>query len=297
LVYFNVDVLDGTPSLKFQTPAPGQDPSNPAATWIDVLEVSPGISTDADDTASGAPVQVRPFLEIPNLILEGAGAGRNFFYCVQKGARIPKYYGAAASTPGELDAQAFSIPASQRIHNQIARLSNQLSPNVNGIPRILRIALGTNQTTAAVDFWVALGEPFRFVNNPNPRAVTVTIANAAAFSDFFELAPGEKVVGIATPAAFTTVDLNFETPKLDATGKFLDPAISTDANWLTVAEYVTEQTLLTGATPGDIFKWYGAAQGQYLHVPDLNAVELPRYMRLKGSGAQGATRVVTLFIQ
>lgn len=297
LVYFNVDVLDGTPSLKFQTPAPGQDPNNTAAVWIDVLEISPGISTDADDAGAIAPAQTRPFLEIPNLILEGAGAGRNYFYCVQKGARIPKFYGAAASTPGHDAAAAFAEADQQQLANQVARLSNQFAPNFNGIPRILRVALGVNQTTAAVDFWVALGEPFRFVNNPNPRPVNVTIANGATFSDFFELAPGEKVVGIATPAAFTTVDLNFETPKLDAAGRFLDPAISTDANWLTVAEYVTEQTLLTGATPGDIFKWYGAAQGQFLHVPDLNAVELPRYMRLKGSGAQGAARVVTLYIQ
>jgi hypothetical protein len=292
LTYFNVDVLDGTPSLKFQTPAPGQDPLNPAATFIDVLEVAPGISTDADDAGAITPAQTRPYLEIPNLILELAGAGRNYFYCVPKGNRVPKFYGVAASTPGHDAAAAPTEGDFQQTANQLARVSNYFPPG-GSIPRFLRIALGANQTTAAVDFYVALAEPTQsLIRNTSPRQVTVNFGNGNAFSDFFELFPGEKLVGIATPAAFTTADLNLETPKPG-----LDQAISTDANWLTVAEYVTEQTVLTGATPGDVFKWYGAAQGQYLAVPDINAIELPRYMRLKGSANQGAARVVTLFIQ
>lgn len=292
ITYFNVDVLDGTPSLKFQTPAPGQDPLNPSATFIDVLEVAPGASTDADDTGAVAPAQVRAYLEIPNLILELAGAGRNYFYCVQKDARrIPKFYGTAASTPGD-DVEAPTAPQGQQLVNQVARISNYFAP-AGSIPRFLRIALGVNQTTAAVDFWVALGEPTQnLVRNSSPRQINVNFGNGNAFSDSFELAPGEKIVGIATPAAFTTVDLNLETPKPG-----LDPSISTDANWLTVAEYVTEQTILTGSTPGDVFKWYGAAQGQYLAVPEINAIELPRFLRLKGSNTQGGARVATLFIQ
>ena len=295
LTYHNVDVLDGTPSLKLQTPRFGQDPLNPSTTWIDVLEISPGISTDADDAGAITPAQVRNHLEIPNLILEGAGAARNYVYLVQSGRRVPKFYGAAASTPGHDAAAAFAEADQQQLVNQVARLSNQ-TPS-NRIPNILRIALGVNQTTAAVDFFIGLAEPQRFVNNPVPRAVNVTMANGTALSTFFELAPGEKVVGIQTPAAFTTVDLNFETPKFASNGQYLDPSITTDANWLSVAEYVTEQTLLTGALPGDVFKWYGAAQDQYLMIPELPYLELPRYMRLKGSGNQGADRIITLFIQ
>lgn len=297
LTYGNVDVLDGTPSLKFQTPAPGQDPSNPSATWIDVIEIAPGISTDADDAGTLAPAQVRNFLEIPNLILEGAGAGRNHFYCVQKGARVPKFLGAAGAVPGEDAAAAFAEGDLQKVYNQLARLSNSFVPSANGIPRILRIALGVNQTTAAVEFFVGLAEPTRHVPPLNPRTQTVTFNNAEAFSSFVELAPGERIVGIATPAAFTTTDLTFETTKFDTNGKHLDPAISTDANWVAVSEYVTEQTLLTGSVPDAVFEWTGAAQGQYLTVPELNVLELPRYLRLKGSGAQGAARTVTLFIQ
>lgn len=291
LTYFNVDVLDGTPALKFQTPAVGQDPLNPSATFVDVLEISPGISSDADDAGAIAPTTTRPLLEIPNLILELAGAGRNYWYCVQKN-RVPKFYGAAASTPGE-DATTTAPTESddQQLINQVARLSNY-APPAGQIPRYLRIALGTNQTTAAVDFWVALGDTPSVKPLVNPQSINVNIANGAAFSEPFELAPGQKLVGISLPAAFTTVDLNFETVKPG-----LDPAVSTDANWLTVAEYVTEQTILTGATPGDVFKWVGAAQGSYLVVPEINAAELPRFLRLKGSSTQGAARVVTLFIQ
>lgn len=296
LTYFGVDVLDGTPSLKFQTPRPGQDPNSATTTWIDVLEISPGISTDADDAGAIAPTTTRPVLEIPNLILEGAGAARNYVYLVQSGKRIPKFFGAAASTPGHDAAAAFAEADQQELVNQVSRLSNSFPPP--RLPNILRINLGVNQTTAAVDFFLGLAEPNRFVNNPQPYTKTVNIANGAAFSEFFELAPGEKLVGIATPAAFTTVDLTLETPKFDAAGKYLDPAVTTDANWLAVGEYVTEQTILTGSTPGDIFKWVGAAQDQFLAVPDMSQyLELPRYMRLKGSGNQGGARVVTLYIQ
>lgn len=297
LTYFNVDVLDGTAVLKFQTPAPGQDPSNPSATWIDVMEISPGISTDADDAGTITAEQVRTFLGIPNLIFEGAGAARNHFYCVQKGNRIPKFMGAAASTAGHDAATAFAEADQQQLANQVARLSNQFPASALGIPRILRVNVGANQTTAAVDFWLGLAEPVRTVPNPNPRSTTVAINNGEAFSTFFELQPGEKLVGIATPAAFTTTDLTLETPKLNSSGVPLDPSVGTDANWLAVSEYVTEQTVLTGSLPEAVFKWSGAAQGLYLTVPELNAIELPRFLRLKGSGNQGAARTVTLFIQ
>lgn len=293
LTYFNVDVLDGTPALKFQTPRFGQDPGNPSTTWVDVLEVAPGISTDADDAGTLAPSQSRPLFEIPNLILEGAGAGRNHFYLVQSGKRVPKFHGTAGAVPGEDETTgtATTEASMQHITNQIARLSNSFA--AQRLPNTLRIALGVNQTTAAVDFWLGFAEPQRFVNNPGLRPVEVTIANATAFSTFFELAPGEKLVAIQTPAAFTTTDLVLETVKPG-----LDPIITTDANWLALSGYVTEQTLLTGSVPEDVVKLVGAAQDQYLMVPDLsNYIELPRYLRLKGSGNQGAARTVVLWIQ
>lgn len=294
ITYHNVDVLDGTPALKFQTPANNQDKENPSATWIDVLELSPGVATDADDAGSLTPDTERTALGIPNLLLEGTGALTNDFF-LRSIDDIPQYFGAAASALGEDPGAAFAEAATQEMANQISRLSNTKRPF--RLPNILRIALGANQTTAAVQFWVALGEPKKLVFNDQIRKVQVSFANGDADSTYFELFPGERLVGIELPAAFTTTDLTFQTPKPNGLYSTLDPAVITDANWLNVKEWVNEQTILTGALPGDIFKWPSAAQGKYLAVPDLPYLELPRYLRLHGSGNQGAARTVTLYIQ
>lgn len=275
----NIAGLDGTTEFALQTPAPGQDPSNPSAVWIPVIE--PGVGARIVDAGGAAAAENnRPAYHIPTGVFDVAGSDQLFlFNNPQTPIKSFLATDVTATSMGEAEGQALS--------NAFAALLNkQRTPR---LPNILRINLTNNQTTAAVPFDIYLAEPQRFVNQDAPRFVDVVIPNADADSNFFDLAPGEKVVGLAIPAAFTTVDLNFQTVK-----DGFDPAVITDANWVNLVH----ATSMRGATAAQhIWQHIGAAQGAYLVVPELPYLELPRFLRLHGSGAQGAARTVRVFIQ
>lgn len=273
-------LLDGTTEFALQTPAPGQDPSNPAAVWIPVLEPTVGARV-SDAGGAAAAENSRNAFGILTGVFDVAGSDGLFF--LFPNPQVPAKGFAAtdvtATSMGEAEGQALS--------NAFAYLINkQPTPR---LPNILRVNLTNAQTTAAVVFNIAFAEPALFVRNSAPRRVDVTIPSGDADSNFFELAPGEKVVGIVTPAAFTTVDLNFQTVKPG-----LDPVITTDTNWLNL---VTAVNMRAATTAAHIFQAVALAQGQYLAVPELPYLEIPKFLRLHGSANQAATRIVTLFIQ
>lgn len=292
LTHYNSSFASTTPvNLKFQTPAPGQDHQNPSATWIDVLEISPGINTDADDAGDTTLESVRPALNMP--ALQFVQGGDEFFLIPTPYIPMVKEV-PTADTLGAIDVAASPGEAQlQQVANQVARLSN-FGRN-NKFPNILRIAIVTDNAAldAAKIFTIALGEP---VNRIAPelaplKRITVSFANGDADSTYFELAPGERLAGIITPAAFTTTNLTLQTVKPG-----FDPSVITDANWLNLVQYVSDNTLFASGVPTSVFKWMQAAQAQYMVVPDLPYSEMPRYLRLHGSGNQGAARTVTLVI-
>lgn len=300
LTHFNSSFASTTPvNLKFQTPAVGQDHQNPSATWIDVLEISPGINTDADDAGDTTLESVRPALNLP--ALQFVQGGDEFFLIPEPYIPMVKEV-PTADTIGAIDSAATnpSEAQAQQAFNQIARLSNHPF-GINKFPNILRIAIVTDNAAldAAKDFYVALGEVVtpKPIRETNHKRITVSFANGDADSTYFELAPGERLAGIILPAAFTTTNLTLQTVKPTGNGpQTLDPAVITDANWLNLVQYPTDAPLFASAVPTSIMKWVGAAQAQYLNVPVLPYPEMPRYLRLHGSGNQGAARTVTLVI-
>jgi hypothetical protein len=273
-------LLDGTTEFALETPAPGQDHLNPSAVWIPVLE--PGVGARVSDAGGAAAAEnTRAAFNILTGVFDVAGSDGVFYLFPNPQIPQKSYLGTdvTATSMGEAEGQALT--------NAFAYLINkQPTPR---LPNILRVNLTNNQTTAAVSFDIGLAEPALFVRNDSPRFVDVVIPNGDADSNFFEIAPGEKIIGIATPAAFTTTDLNFQTVKPG-----LDPVIITDANWLNLVSAVNMRAATAAA---HIFQWIGAAQGQYLAVPELPFAELPKFIRLHGSGAQGAARTVRIFIQ
>lgn len=299
LTHFETTWAATTPvELKFQTPAPGQDVNNPSATWIDVLELSPGVHIDADDAGAITLQSTRPALQLP--ALQFVQGGDEFFLIPTPYKPLLKEV-PTADTIGAPDASAFAEAEQQRIYNQVARLSNH--PNgANKFPNILRVAIVTDNAalSAAKDIYIALGEIN--VNKPpiqqtNLRRFDVTFANGDADSSAFQLAPGERLAAIITPAAFTTTNLTLQTPKPTGVGgNTLDPVILTDANWLNVVQYVSDDPLFTAQLPTSIVKFMQIAQAGYYNVPELPYNEMPRYLRLHGSGAQAAARTVTLVI-
>lgn len=274
-------VFDGTTEFALETPAPGQDPSNPSAVWIPVLE--PGVGARVSDAGGAAAAEnTRNAFGILTGIFDVAGSDANFYLFPNPQVPLKSFLATdvTATSMGEAEGQALS--------NAFAYLINKQRTPI--VPSTLRVNLTNNQTTAAVTFNIALAETTQFRPNTSIKFVDVVIPNGDADSNFFELAPGEKVVGIATPAAFTTADLNFQTVKPG-----LDPAVITDANWLNLVSAIA----MRGATAAPhIFQWIGAAQGQYLATPELsNYLELPKQLRLHGSANQGAARTVRIFIQ
>lgn len=274
-------LLDGTTEFALETPAPGQDPSNPSAVWVPVLES--GVGARATDAAGAAAAEnTRNAFGILTGVFDVAGSDGVFY--MYPNPQIPfRSYAATdvtATSMGEAEGQALS--------NAFAYLINKLG--TPQLPNILRVNLTNNQTTAAVSFDIALAEPQRFARPTAPKRKDVVIPSGDADSEFFEIGPGEKVVAIITPAAFTSADLNFQTVKPG-----LDPVITTDANWLNLVNAVA----MRGATvAAHVFQWVGAAQGQYMATPEFeNYLELPKFLRLHGSANQGANRTVTLLIQ
>jgi len=274
-------VFDGTTEFALETPGFQQDFLNPAAAWVPVLE--PSVGARATDAAGAAAAEnTRPAFNILTGIFDVAGSDQNFYLFPNPQNPIKSYAATdvTATSMGEAEGQALS--------NAFAYLINkQPTPR---LPNILRVNLTNSQTTAACTFQIALAEPALFKKNDNPRFVDVIFLNGDADSTFFELAPGERVVGILTPAAFTTADLNFQTVKPG-----LDPVINTDANWLNIVNAVAMRAAAAGAP---IWQWIGAAQAQYLAVPELSQyLELPKFIRLHGSANQAAQRTVRVFIQ
>lgn len=276
-----VGALDGTTEFALQTLAPGQDLSNPAAIWIPVLE--PGVGARDTDGAGANSAENNTLVHrILANVFDGAGTdGHLYMYATPN---VPRVGFAAtdvtATSMGEAEGQALS--------NAFAYLINRLP--TPPLPSILRVNLTNNQTTAAVTFEIYLAEPQRFAPKTSPRRLDVIIPNGDADSGFVELAPGERIVGIATPAAFTTATLTFQTVK-----NGLDPSISTDANWLNLVNAVN---MRAAGAPSNIWQWLSAAQGQYMAVPEFSVfLELPRFLRIHGSANQAAQRTVTLFIQ
>jgi hypothetical protein len=274
-------VFDGTTEFALQTPALGADHLNPAAAWVPVLE--PGVGARAVDAAGAAAAEnTRNAFGILTGIFDVAGSDANFFLFPNPQVPLKSFAATdvTATSMGEAEGQALS--------NAFAYSFNkQPTPR---LPNILRVNLTNSQTTAAVTFQIALAEPALFKRGDAPRFVDVTFLNGDADSSFFELAPGERVIGIQTPAAFTTTDLNFQTVKPG-----LDPVIITDANWLNIVNAVAMRAAAAGA---HIWQWIGAAQAQYVAVSELEQyLELPKFLRLHGSGNQGAQRVVRVFIQ
>lgn len=274
-------VFDGTTEFALQTPALGQDHLNPAATWVPILE--PGVGARATDAGGAASAEnTRNAFGILTGIFDVAGSDANFYLFPNPQIPIKSYLGTdvTATSMGEAEGQALT--------NAFAYyLNKQKTPR---LPNILRVNLTNSQTTAAVTFQIALAEPALFVRNDSPRFKDIIFPNGDADSEFFELAPGEKIIGIQTPAAFSSVDLNFQTVKPG-----LDPAINTDANWLNIVNAVAMRAAAAGA---HIWQWIGAAQAQYVAVSELEQyLELPKFLRLHGSGNQGAQRVVRVFIQ
>lgn len=272
--------FDGSPTFKLQTLAAGQDPNNASATWIDLQEISPNIYTDADDAGALTLEEQRNFLGIPNEIL--AEGGNDMFMIPN--TVIPAFPGIDATTPTEAEVQ--------RISNQVARLSNYRAYPA-ALPQWLRIACGVNQTTAARVFYVGVNDPNEptFPRKQMARRIAVSFANTDADSTYFELNPGEKIVGIETPAAFTTADLTLQTVKPG-----VDPSLTTDANWLDLVEWLHPYPAAASIAPTPILKWDAAAQGKYLVVGDLPFPSLPQYLRLHGSTGQGAARTAYVYV-
>jgi len=277
-------VFDGTTEFALETLAPGQDPGNPSAVWIPILE--PGVGARVSDAGGAAAAEnTRNAFGILTGVFDVAGSDANFFLFPQPQTPLKSYAGTdvTATSMGEAEGQALT--------NAFAYAFNkQRTPK---LPSILRINLTNSQTTAACTFVIALAEQQSFAIKDAARFVDVIFLNGDADSSFFELAPGEKVVGIATPAAFTSADLNFQTTKV-VNGQHLDPAIITDANWLNLVNAVA---MRGASTAPPVWQWIGAAQAQYLAVPELqDYLELPKYLRLHGSANQAAQRTVRVFI-
>lgn len=296
--------LDGsnTANIFFQTPQFGNDPQNASAVWVAINETSPGARTDADDQGTISQELVRPFLFIPATLVDNAS---DAFFLVPN-PYVPQYVPLdAAATASAAAATESDI---QNASNQLARFNNVAYRDMRRVPNIIRLALGVqgaliSQTTAARTFILALGEPEKYRTNfmdsfqpLKTRTLNIVFANGDADSQAFELFPGERLIGIYAPAAFTTVDINLQSAKPTVTGGYADPGVLTDANYVTLGDWLHSLPATGPTSPRNVLFLSQLVQAEYRAFPELPYLELPRYLRLHGSANQGAARTVTLVI-